>query len=292
MEKNINLPLYKADKYNMPLVIGCFKGASGKVNKGLFLIDTGSLDNVLSRKAAQFIGDESIKSGSHSLTAIEGKGEDCRVANLNFMLDGKDFTGEFCISQSLDFKALLGLDCVIGILGSRFLYENGLALDCASLCLRGSDIENVMINDDTFLCSMEYGFNTYGIPLVTIANGKENSLFVADSGCNQTTISQSAIGGAIEYEPSDVVAEVTAISGTRQAKCGRIKFSLHSMSIGKDRTKFIETQDDAYVLSCDYVDAGDNSQKPPLSGLLSFKFMMTHKWVLDFKIGFIYDVAA
>lgn len=293
MQAKITLPFYEADKLNIPLVVGSFTIADGRQVQCFFIIDTGSRDNVLNAKAVKYLAIENLLDEKYAVTSLEGKGEECAVANVDFELGGEEFHESFCICQSLDFQEVLGLNGILGILGSRFLSKRGLALDCGARCLRESDIEGVMINEDTFLCPMQYGFQTYGIPLIAVTKDDEKFLFVADSGCDTTTISQKAIDGTTECKLTDEEDAVHSICGTAKVKMANVKFALCSQTIGENKTKCIEAEDEVKVLPFDYVDPGKSEeQKPPIFGLMSCKYMMRHKWVLDYKIGYIYSSAA
>lgn len=134
MQAKITLPFYEADKLNIPLVVGSFTIADGRQVQCLFIIDTGSRDNVLNAKAVKYLAIENLLDEKYAVTSLEGKGEECAVANVDFELGGEEFHESFSICQSLDFQEVLGLYGILGILGSRFLSKRGLALDCGARC--------------------------------------------------------------------------------------------------------------------------------------------------------------
>ena len=130
---------YGLTKTSMPIVSLSCKGISL-----LFLIDTGSASNHLLAPIHDYFKEnyndvvKDSKSGQTvTVTGITGAVE-CGISKFNFRIGRTDFTDIFLIMPTgtvLDeFSKQLDAP-ICGILGSQFLYSNGIVLDYGKHCM-------------------------------------------------------------------------------------------------------------------------------------------------------------
>lgn len=294
MEANINLSLVNNKKLDLPFVKGSFRGKNGKYLTGYFLVDSGSCQNIFNGAAQHLLSEDCLTDSTHTVTAVDNKGEKCIIAHVDIALDAMECNERFCVSNNLDFTGLFGINRIIGILGAAFLLKHGLTLNLQEGCLCTSrDFDNEK-RPFSFLCPMGYGLQTYGVPVVGIIKDDSEYLCVADSGCNTTTIAQYSVEeGMNVINRCEEKQEVICISGSCISDIAEVRFNLLSMGEKDGETTLVEAEDRINILpDRKYIIADDNESVPPLSGLLSASFMMSQSWILDFKHHVIYAYAA
>lgn len=294
MEAKINLAFFHIQELNFPFVEGAFRCKNGKYLDGYFLIDSGSSQNVLNGRVQRLLNEDCIIKSSHKITSVDNEGEVCPMANIDIALDECKCNETFCISNGLNYNDLFGRNRIIGILGSNFLLKHDLSLNFQDKCLCTSAIDE---HDDaplSFIFPMDYGLKTYGVPVVGFVKDDNEYLCIADSGCNESTIAQYSVeDGMTMISKSEEKNYVTSINGTSQTSIAKVKFNLLSLGKKKGETTLIEAEDYINILpDRRYIATNDNENIPSLSGLLSTRFMLSQKWILDYKLRIIYAYAA
>ena len=291
MEQKVNLPFCKIEDKNLPFVYGEFACKDGTYKKGYFFVDSGAQQNLFNEFAVQFIDENCFTGKQHNLTALDNKGEKTESVNLNFKLNGEDLTDEFCITHNINFYSFFEAHCVIGILGMNFLVKHGLIVDFEKRCLRTYENESLDFSEMDYCMPMQYGFETYGIPIVGILNGEKQFLCVADTGCNISTFAQkTAEEGFLKYELTNEVFKKMMVSGTVMTRGAHATLPLFSMADNEERFKIVEVSDTVNIMmDRDYFSTNSNDEITPICGAIGVKFMLAHKWILDFEHMVIYS---
>lgn len=294
MEAKINLAFFHIQELNFPFVEGAFRCKNGKYLDGYFLIDTGSNQNVFNGAAQRLLSDECITSNTHTITSVDNEGENCPIANVDIVLDECKCNETFCISNGINYSDFFGDNHIIGILGSNFLLKHGLSLNLQDNCLQNSCISVDNNKPLSFLFPMGYGLRYFGIPVVGFVKDDNEYLCVADSGCNTSTIAQYPVEeGMIMVEQLNEKRVVTGISDSCTTSSAKVKFNLLSIGEQKGTTSLVEAEDRINILpNRRYIAPSREENAPAIAGLLSTPFMMSQKWILDFKHQVIYAYAA
>lgn len=104
----------------------------------IFLLDTGSENNVTNRRTLRSIEHTVIDNGeeTHTLSGVGGT-EDVSRCTITFSCDGETYTAPFLVSSSMDAALdMIKRECGIvidGILGSVFLRDNHVVLDYTTM---------------------------------------------------------------------------------------------------------------------------------------------------------------
>jgi len=291
MKTKIHLPLFHIDHLIYPFVEGAFICKNGTYLNGFFMVDSGSTDNIFNKEALHLLHDDSFSEDSRKVCAISNKGEMCKVADVKIKVGDLEDVEQFNISQNLDFSMFFGKNRIIGVLGAGFMRKHGLVLDYSQKCVRSSELDKFTDDGKAFVCPMNVGFCAYGIPLVCIKNGEEEYLCVADSGCNTSTLTQHAmVNGAQRYERIDGHQSLYTISGETISDLAKVDFSLMSVGYDEEKGSFLVPDTDVFMIVSgqEHLCWCEDKDIPPISGLISSRFMLRNKWILDFNVGFIY----
>ena len=290
MEKNNILPLYHVDEINFPFIEGSFIGKSGKVIEGFFLIDTGSTHNIFNFRAQHTLDESSYLSGKQNVTAVDNKGEECPLINLNIQVGNIECEEHFCVSQNVDFRQYFGKNRIIGVLGVNFLMKYGLVLDFEQKCLRTSDMQPVCLEDKSFIFGMNYGLNSYGIPIVGLINKDKVYLCIVDSGSNMNVLTQLALENATQnIQSTDEEGSLGGLFGEIDSSISQAEFCLVSsvsskeMNILKDKSFFQVLAGRQYIASM------EDNKTQVIDGLLGTEYLLQRKWVLDFGLHIMYS---
>lgn len=292
--KNLILPFYKINEIKMPFIVCKYNNNEGKETKGLFLIDSGSKDNILPQYVADTFDHLEY---TNEVVNVCGLGENnsvCKTANAQVFLKGQEYCVRFNVSNDVNFDMMFGPGVMLGILGSSFLRQYELTVDFKNKCLRTSNEENgIAMKEDNFLFPMSCGMKSYGVPLVRFTNGGKTLYGVADSGANVSLMSQSGVKDMTEIELQDNECQISGIVSQNTINHTAIA-AISLLSINeKDREhmKLIKVIDEFNLLPSDYV-LNPGEDLPPISALIGTEFMLENKWILDYKHGFIYSSAA
>ena len=289
MEKHtFRLPLIEVKINRFPFVEGAFMAKNGKMLEGFFLIDTGSETNLLNREVERFLSGDAYTDEKLQINAVDNKGEECSILNIEIELDCVRSNERFCIPQNIDFKEQFGENRIIGIIGSSYLREHKLVLDYESECLCAASDKEVSLEDLSFACPMSVGLKTHGIPIVAFMKDGEEYFCVPDSGAEDGLFADGAFKGVNSYEMLDAKGTVSGVSGTDETGFAKLSFSLISADEEGNMNNLVEYEDITQVLS-DHEYVANDGKRFPISALLSTKFMLRNKWILDYGNLAIYS---
>lgn len=292
MKTKITLPFFHIDQLIYPFIRGAFVCKKGTYLDGFFLVDSGSSVNIFNKEALHLLSEESFCEETFKVDAFNNEGEECQVTNVSIKVGDIECIELFNVSQNLDFSSYFGKNRIIGILGVGFMLRNGLVLDYSQQCVRSSEISKFIHDGKSFACPMNGGINAYGIPLVCMVGNSDDFLCVVDSGCNISTITQYAMeNGARSFEHIDGKYFLQSISGESLTDLAKVDFSL--FSVKEEGNNYVPDTDVFQVVTnLEYICRHDDEDIPPIYGLISSSFMLRNKWILDFKVGFIYENAS
>lgn len=101
----------------------------------VFLLDTGSDNNVVNKKALEYIDHEMIEGDKHTLSGVNGTTE-VEHCMIEFSCEEEKYKANFLVAD-LDeaFSKIRQCHCITihGILGSVFLRDNNVILDFKNL---------------------------------------------------------------------------------------------------------------------------------------------------------------
>ncbi len=293
MKDNIYLPLIHIEETPYPIVEGALMCKDNEMLSGYFIIDTGSVENILNYDMAKYISRDMVTEKKQMVCAINGAGENCIISNVTIDLDDNSSCEQFCISQKLDFEKYFGPNRILGLLGSCYLRKHHLAVDFAKKCLRTAAREPIMLDEMSFLFPMQLGMQTYGIPVLKFIKDDTDYFCVADTGCALSMLSEKGKEGVFCCEKSDGKGRVEGISGAAETIHTSASLSLLSVGDRIDRIRLVETEDNFQILQgYEYIVSYNNEQIPSISALLSTHFMLKRKWILDFSNEVIYAKSA
>ena len=280
-KETFHLPMINVSENRFPFVEGAFKAKNGQMLKGYFLVDSGSMANMLSKELEQLVGDEAYTGEKQGIGAVDRKGEVCPVVNIEIEMDGMQSKERFCISYNIDFVKTFGDHSIFGIIGIDYLLKHKLVLDFENQCLRSVSDENIELTDLSFLCPMKVGIEAFGSPVVAFVKDGEEYFCVPDSGTDNSLIADGAFKGVISHEMLDARGSVSGISGTNETGYAKASFSLISVDDTGKMGRMVEREEVFMVLpEHEYIFQEEN--RLPVSALLSTPFMLRNKWILDF----------
>ena len=127
---------------------GCFKGL-------VFLIDTGSNDNIMFGYAHKELKDQLVDvEGTSFLYGIDGKKTDVSHTSGKFTFCGKEHEMEFLVRGDDDAAMQLCKDMgfpITGIIGTKFMVEHGWMIDFAKqeVIIPDTDVSWEKLRDST-----------------------------------------------------------------------------------------------------------------------------------------------
>ena len=102
----------------------------------VFLLDTGSDDNVINKDALQYIDHKMVEiNGSHTLSGVNGT-IPVQHCDIDFSCEEETYNARFLIADFSDaFGVIKRNHCITihGVLGSKFLKEHNVVLDFKNL---------------------------------------------------------------------------------------------------------------------------------------------------------------
>lgn len=194
-EKRFEAKLVEVNKVKFPLVRAAFKGKNGKAYIGFMLIDTGSVFSILNKSIIPLLDVESIRRESQkSILSIQSASSTCYEVDLTFKMGGEKFDDVFYVNDNFDFDKVF--DRFIGIIGNSFLRKHKLTLDYSTETLRTSNGEISAPKDYEYFFPMNFGLQCYDVPVVGLVNNDKEFVLVADSGANNTILTQHVVQDA------------------------------------------------------------------------------------------------
>lgn len=261
------------------------------------MVDTGSVNCILNKSVLPHLDDKAAIDGkTMKIHSVQSKCVECQGVSLEFKIGNGVFSDTFYINPEMDFDQMF--DCpFIGIIGHEFLRNNNIVLDYETETLHASSgIIEGSPEYYVFFFPMSFGLKQYNIPVIGLVYGDKEYLMVADSGANDTVITKHLMddagicvkhlgsGGTIICFTSDklktvlydVTLSIISVGGTPQCP---------KMYTQNDKVQVIN--------NCKYIMSGlkdaEGNVLMPVSGMLSSKFMLKNKWVLDFGTGVMYQ---
>lgn len=294
-EKDFEAKLRSVNEVKFPLVKAAFKGKDGNVYIGMMLIDTGSVDCILNKSVLSLIDSSLIREDDKKVIhSIQSDANTCQGVDFTFKMGNEVFSDIFYVNEEIDFNQKF--EGFIGIIGHEFLRKHQLVLDYSSKTLHGSYGNLGNPSDYDFFFPMEYGIKQYNIPVVGLVYGTKEYIMVADSGANDTVITQFVIdeSGASANAESGNGSVVGFNNKPMDTSIQEVNLCLLSIGGTEQEPKLCSYKDNVQVVGehkylMDNLKNSDGNELPPISGLLSSAFMLEHKWVLDFGAGVMYS---
>ncbi|MCQ2238503.1 MAG: hypothetical protein MJZ73_04655 [Bacteroidaceae bacterium] len=292
-ENNISVALVGLKEYGLPFVEGAFQGDNGLWYKGYFLVDSCSVDCILSKKVLEVAAGSLTGGKCKKIAALGDEVIFCKPAHLNFAVGDTKFEETFYLGETIDFESTMEFSCVIGILGLKFLLRNGLAIDFERMTLHTSTVKEDNVNTETcrYLFPLDYGFQMFQTPMVGVLGKDEQEfVFLADTGANMNTITRRALEvGGFEHAGDGEKGHVVAFTGTFDVQFEDVKFKLASIGKSEEEINFQEHEKQFQVFDGqDYLLPSDDEEKPLVGGILGSGFMFQEGWILDFSSNVIY----
>jgi len=289
MGKNtFNLPFVNVQDNKYPFIEGAIVDKDGQVLEGYFLIDSGSVPNMLNSGFVKYLDTKAISGNKIQVTGVDNIGEACSMVKMEIELDGVRTNEDFYVSQNINFEKYFEDVVLFGILGTSFLIKHRMVIDYENECLKTAALEPISLDEKSFFFPIEYGVDTYNAPIVGLVNGGSKYLCMLDTGCTENIIAEGVMPGLKQCRRIEEKSEFGGISGVEETELAMVSFLLLSM----DKTgKFclVEHEDECQILlGHEFLFNGDDRNLPSISGLLGGNFMLKRKWVLDFGNMAIY----
>lgn len=293
-EKEFEAKLRSVNEVKFPLVKAAFKGKDGNVYIGMILIDTGSVDCILNKSVLSLIDSSLIREDDKKVIhSVQSDANICQGVDFTFKMGNEVFSDIFYVNEEIDFNQMF--EGFIGIIGHDFLRKHQLVLDYSSKTLHGSYGNVGNPGDYDFFFPMEYGIKQYNIPVVGLVYGTKEYIIVADSGANDTVITQFVIDESGSSANAELGNGSVVGFNNKLMDTSIQEVNLCLLSIGgtEEEPKLCSYKDKVQVVGehkylMDNLKDSDGNELPPISGLLSSAFMLEHKWVLDFGAGAMY----
>ena len=107
MERNFTTKLMCLNDAIFPLVEVAFKDAEGKICVGYLLVDTGSVNCILSKTVAPLIVDSQFKSDDNlNVFTVQNQAIQCQGVGFTFFMGGKKFEETFYVNDQVDFSVM------------------------------------------------------------------------------------------------------------------------------------------------------------------------------------------
>lgn len=296
MEK-FTAKLIDIQETKFPIVKAAFKGKDGHIYIGAMMVDTGSVNCILSKSILPYLADDaSIEGKTMKIHSVQSKGVECQGYSLSFRIGNRVFSDTFYVNKNIDFGQIFNFP-FIGIIGHEFLCHNNLVLDYEAESLHTSEGFFAGNPEDyPFIFPMSFGLEQYNIPVVGLVYGEKEYALIADSGANGTVITKHLLDEAgicvKQLQENGTVTCFTA--GTMETAFYDVKLNIFSIGGTPECLKIYTQNDKVQVISnCQYIMEGLKDAKGndlmPLSGMLSSDFMLRNKWVLDFGTGVMFQ---
>ena len=296
MEK-FTVELRDIQETKFPIVKAAFKGKDDKIDIGVMMIDTGSVNCILNKSVLPYLEDNAtIEGKTMKIHSVQGKGVECQGYKLSFHIGNGVFNDTFYVNEDMDFGQMFE-GPFIGIIGHEFLRKNSIVLDYETETLHASSgtIEGNP-EDYEFFFPMSFGLKQYNIPVIGLVYGDKEYVMVADSGANETVITKYFMDDAgicAKHLGNDGTVTCFTTDTLETALCD-VTLSIISVGGTPEHPKLYTQNDKAQVISnCQYIMEGlkdaEGNDLMPISGMLSSEFMLRNKWVLDFGTGVMYS---
>lgn len=297
MEKgnNIRVELFRVNGDYAPIIKVDYMDKDAKEHSGLFILDSGSNDNILSGKLAGCIGDHcKIEGKTGSIYTMGGEYMKVEYVKFLFTFGGRQFHEEFGINDVL-LPKIAGDIPIIGILGLTFMQKHQLVIDYSDFTFHTSVVnpENLSISDCDFFTPMTIGLKYYGMPLLYMFQNEKEILTLADTGATNNVIaSKTVTDNGFECKYMEATDTITGLAGSVVTEDAMMDFNLLTLK-GEDIKEI--TYHDLFKISPHYIyspkedDCDEEGEPlPPIEAIVCSPFMAKEGWVLDFGNCIIY----
>ena len=296
--KKINVKMFRVEGDLAPIVRVDYLDNNAQEHSALMILDSCSTVNVLTSEIANSIGilrkkdneNEDIITSTNTVVSLKG-------ADFSFAFGGELFHETFYINDHR-LPAIKGELPLIGILGNKFMLKHRLVIDYSTFTIhnRNANSENLPISDCDLFVPMGYGLFYYGIPLLSMIQGKKQIFTMADTGASFNIIAKQAINNnCFEYQYKGGKDSITGLGGSEtEAENAIVGFNLETIKEGDGKLGYISYNSQFKVIphhpytlpqgSCDK----NGSLLPPVEAIISSPFMAKEGWILDFGADIIY----
>lgn len=293
-ENNIRVEMIRMEGGVAPFVQVSYIGKDAQERTGLFLLDSGSNENILSSEVVDVMGSLCVIVDGVKTIASMAEVVKASQVSFPFVLGGNQYNETFCISK-MSFT-LEGIT-VIGIIGNRFLQQHGLVIDFHNNTLHTSEINssNFSSSDCAFFFPMIMGLKFYGIPVLPIMQNGKELVTLVDTGANENVVAnQALIDNDFNYKRLEGNDVIEGLSGQVTVDEAEVCFNL--LLINDDDVTELSHCEHFKVLPRNILTLPDGvcdtngKQLPPIEVVLGFPFMARERWILDFGAKLIYKL--
>ena len=294
-EKRIDVKLFRIEGDLVPFVEVSYLDKQNKNSKGLFLIDSASTDNFLSKEIVdKAVEIRKIEGKKTNIQTIANEVISAENVNFSFCIGEHPLQDVFCIVTKA-FPARVVGEEVLGILGLKFLRTYGMVLDYSNFTLHTSCLDQASFNpaECEYFFLFLLGLDYYGLPVVCLKQNGKEIVTLIDTGATNNIIAEKTVTEnnfiCTRLQEKEII---NGISGSFEAENAIIRFNL--MSLTAEESTEIEKRG-RFSISPHYIyqpsqdeckSAGE--QLPPIEGLLAAPFIAENRWVMDFKAGIVY----
>ena len=294
-QKNINIDFFKVDEDALPFVEITFMGMDSKMHTALMLMDSGSSVNTLMTEMRVLISESDwLPEESDEVVTVTNEATRVPCGKFQFELDGESFQEKFYFFEN---QHLMQIDDMmfVGVLGNRFMQKYRLAIDYSKMSIHTSTIklETLRAGKCKFIIPLEYGLKNYNAPILNLNGSEYNPIVVADTGCDDLTISKKAIeDNNLSYQLTGRVLPIVGPNGSFEANECILDFSFTTHFDNDFNKQSYQETAEILPYSLNVTDEGecdeDGKLLSPIDGMIGSPFMARHKWVLDFGGKVIY----
>lgn len=293
--KSIDVKLFRIEGDLVPFVEVSYLDKQNKNSKGLFLIDSASTDNFLSKEIVdKAVEIRKIEGKKTNIQTIANEFISAENVNFSFCIGEHPLQDVFCIATKA-FPARVVGEEVLGILGLKFLRTYAMVLDYSNFTLHTSCLDQASFNpaECEYFFPMQLGLDYYGLPVVCLKQNGKEIVTLIDTGATNNIIAEKTVTEnsfiCTRLQEKEII---NGISGSFEAENAIIRFNL--MSLTAEESTEIEKRG-RFSISPHYIyqpsqdeckSAGE--QLPPIEGLLAAPFIAENRWVMDFKAGIVY----
>lgn len=298
-ENNIRVEMVRMEGGIAPFVQVNYMCKDTQERKGLFLLDSGSTENILSRDVVDDMGSLCpIVDGVKTIVSLAQEVTKAKQVKFSFALGDHQFHETFCVNNKplpIDVKEMT----VLGILGNPFMQQHNLVIDYHDNTLHTSEVSrsNFSIADCAFFFPMVIGLKTYGAPVVPVEQNGIELVTLLDTGASDNVIAnQALINNEFKYKRLKGKDVMEGLSGQVAVDEAKVWFKVLSLD-GDDNGVAALSRCEHFKVLPDYIYTPskgvcdeNGEQLPPIGVLLGFPFMAKEGWILDFGAKIIYKL--
>ena len=294
-EKDIRVEMFRVYGDMAPLVKVDYMDKDAKEHSGLFILDSGSTENILTSDILGSIGELCKKEGETGrIYTINGEYVSVDYVDFSFVFGGNQFREEFGIND-VQLPQMAGDLQIIGILGQRFMQHHQLVIDFSDFTIHTSEVspENLSIEDCEFFTPMVVGLKYYEMPLLYLSQNGKEILALADTGAsNNILASQTIIDNGFDCKMMEETDTITGLAGGIEMREAMVNFNL--LTLKGEIVEALTYYDLFKVAPCNIFTPQEGmcdeegEQLPPVEGIICSPFMAKEGWVLDFGAKIIY----